>query len=200
MNAELTFRISLAVIFFALVVTRVYYFVIGIKLGSCFSMSRLGKERALLAWFLYGFICLLAVVYIFVPGWLAWAELSLSSVLRWLGIGIGFVSVLLLIWVHRTLGENFAAPGITQARQTLITTGPYHWMRHPMYTTFFTTSLAFVLVTGNWFVAIVCLLFGILIRSVTRTEEQTLIEKFGDAYREYMKQTGRFLPRFFQGA
>jgi protein-S-isoprenylcysteine O-methyltransferase Ste14 len=29
----------------------------------------------------------------------------------------------------------------------------------------------------------------------TRKEEQKLIERFGDAYRRYMAQTGRFLPR-----
>lgn len=73
-------------------------------------------------------------------------------------------------------------------------------MRHPMYTTFFTISAAFVLVTTNWFIAIVCLFFSILILSVTQTEEQTLLEKFGDEYREYKRCTGRFLPRLFGGA
>jgi protein-S-isoprenylcysteine O-methyltransferase Ste14 len=33
----------------------------------------------------------------------------------------------------------------------------------------------------------------------TPKEEANLIEKFGDEYRDYMKRTGRFLPKVFQG-
>ncbi len=32
----------------------------------------------------------------------------------------------------------------------------------------------------------------------TRIEEEKLIERFGEDYKEYMKRTGRFLPRLFQ--
>ena len=122
--------------------------------------------------------------------------MPLPPALRWFGVGIGIGDVFLLLWVHRTLGRNFAAPGIIQARQTLITTGPYHWVRHPMYTTFFTISVTVALVTANWMIIIMCLLFSILLPSIIQTEEQTLLEKFGDEYREYMQRTGRFLPRF----
>lgn len=195
MNTELTLRISLAIIFLALAVIRIYYFVAGIKWGASFSTRRLGSFKGFLTWFLYGLIALLAVIYIFAPDWLQWAEMTMPPALRWFGIGIGFLSVLILLWVHRTLGNNFAMPGITQAQQTLVTAGPYRWVRHPMYTTFCMIALALVLTTANWFIAGVGLLFFTLMGSVTRIEEQTLIEKFGNAYLEYMKRTGRFLPR-----
>jgi len=195
MDNELVFRINLGAIFFLLSSIRLYYTVAAVKSGSSFSVSRLGSLRAFLAWFLYVFILLSAFVYVLAPSWLAWAALRLPPALRWFGVGIGIGSVFLLFWVHRTLGRNFAAPGIIQARQTLITTGPYHWVRHPMYTTFFTISVTVALVTANWMIIIMCLLFGILLPSAVRTEEQTLLEKFGDDYREYMKHTGRFLPR-----
>ncbi len=174
---------------------RLYYTVVAVKSGSSFSVSRLGSLLALFALFLYVFILLSAFVYILAASWLAWAALQLPPALRWFGAGIGIGSVFLLFWVHRMLGMNFAAPGILQARQTLITTGPYHWVCHPMYTTFFTISVSVALVAANWIIIIMCVLFGILLPSVIQTEEQTLLEKFGDEYREYMQRTGRFLPR-----
>ena len=195
MDNELVFRINLGTIFFLLSSIRLYYTVAAVKSGSSFSVSRVGSLRALFALFLYVFILLSAFVYILAPSWLAWAALPLPPALRWFGVGIGIGSVFLLFWVHRTLGRNFAAPGIIQARQTLIISGPYHWVRHPMYTTFFTISATVALVATNWIIIIMCLLFGILLPSVIQTEEQTLLEKFGDEYREYMQRTGRFLPR-----
>ena len=196
MDSDLIFRISAGAIFFALTVIRIYYTMIVTQLRSSYSISRLGTPRAFLGWFFYVSILLSALVYIFVPGWLAWAGLPLPLALRWLGVVVGIGSVLLLFWVHRTLGENFAAPGIIQERQTLITTGPYHWVRHPMYTTFFIISSSFVLVTANGFITMLCLLFGILLPSIIKPEEQTLLQKFADEYRNYMQHTGRFLPRW----
>ena len=195
MDNELTFRIGLGVILFLLSSIRVYYTVVAVKSGSSFSVRRLGSLRAFLAWFLYVFILLSGFVYALAPGWLAWAALRLPAALRWFGVAIGVGSVFLLFWVHWMLGRNFAAPGIIQARQTLITAGPYHWVRHPMFTTFFLITATVALVAANWMIIMMCLLFGILLPSVIQSEEQTLIEKFGDEYRVYMERTGRFLPR-----
>jgi protein-S-isoprenylcysteine O-methyltransferase Ste14 len=195
MDNELVFRINLGAIFFLLSSIRLYYTVTAVKSGSSFSVSQVVSLRALLGLFLYVFILLSAFVYILAPSWLAWAALPLPPALRWFGVGIGIGSVFLLFGVHRTLGRNFAAPGVIQSRQTLITTGPYHWVRHPMYVTFFTISVTVALVTTNWIIIIMCLLFGVLLPSVIQIEEQTLLEKFGDEYREYMQRTRRFLPR-----
>src|SRR6266545_5157846 len=156
MGDELIFRISAGLILLALTVIRIYYTLVAVRSGSSFSISRLGSPRAFLAWFLYTFILLLALVYILAPSSLARAALPLPSALRWFGVAVGIGSILLLLWVHRTLGKNFAASGIIQERQALITTGPYQWMRHPMYTTFFIISLGFVLITANGFIAILC--------------------------------------------
>ena len=51
------------------------------------------------------------------------------------------------------------------------------------------------LVTANWFLTLTGALAFVLIAIRTRTEEQKLIERFGDEYRHYMEQTGRFIPR-----
>lgn len=72
----------------------------------------------------------------------------------------------------------------------------YDYMRHPMYTALFLSMAAILLLTRNWLVGGVPLV-GLCVIVLLRVEreERVMIEKFGDAYRDYMKRTGRFLPR-----
>ncbi len=63
-----------------------------------------------------------------------------------------------------------------------------------MYTSFAIIALAYSLISANWFIALIGLIYWMLVFTMVGAEEATLIEKFGDSYREYMKHTGRFLP------
>jgi protein-S-isoprenylcysteine O-methyltransferase Ste14 len=65
-----------------------------------------------------------------------------------------------------------------------------------MYTTFYLFVLGVLLLTANWFIG-APLLIGLTLIVVTRlrNEEAAMTEKFGDSYREYIRHTGRFLPR-----
>ncbi len=65
-----------------------------------------------------------------------------------------------------------------------------------MYTVFALFALAGFLVSANWLLGLVLLAYCLAAFSMVNIEETTLTEKFGDAYREYMQSTGRFLPRF----
>jgi len=77
-----------------------------------------------------------------------------------------------------------------------VTIGLYRTVRHPMYTALFLSLLAILLLTRNSLVGAVPLV-GLCVILLFRIphEESAMIEKFGDAYREYMKRTGRFLPQ-----
>ena len=56
--------------------------------------------------------------------------------------------------------------------------------------------VTFGMMADNWFIALLGILAFIAMAIRTPKEEANLIEKFGDEYREYMKQTGRYLPKF----
>ena len=138
------------------------------------------------------------VTYMVNPAWMAWSSVALPGWLRWEGVVVGITGGLLLVVTFRTLGKNLTDTVVTRAEHTLVTRGPYRWVRHPFY---LATALAVVansLVTANWFLALTGgTLFGLLVLR-TRTEEEKLIERFGEDYKEYMERTGRFLPRLFQ--
>ncbi len=141
-------------------------------------------------------IRMLAVVaYVVNPAWMAWSSVGLPTWLRWIGVGVGVTAGTLLIVVMRTLGTNLTDTVVTRARHTLVTTGPYRWVRHPFYVAFALAVTADSLVTANWFLALTGALTIGLIVIRTATEERYLIERCGDAYRDYMERTGRFFPR-----
>jgi protein-S-isoprenylcysteine O-methyltransferase Ste14 len=115
--------------------------------------------------------------------------------LRWIGAGLSVAGVPLLYWVMHSLGKNLTDTVVTRANHTLVTTGPYRWVRHPFYTVVFGSVFALGLVAANWLIGLLTLLMFVIIVIRTDKEEEMLIKRFGDDYRHYMKRTGRFLPR-----
>ena len=136
------------------------------------------------------------LVYVFFPSILAWAAFALPSWLRWIGAGITAAALLLLAWVQWSLGKNFNTTLHLREGHTLVISGPYRWVRHPMYTALFLLGVGFLLLTANWFVGgplIVAL--PVLVAMRVSDEEAMMIEQFGNEYQGYMRRTGRFLPR-----
>ena len=76
-----------------------------------------------------------------------------------------------------------------------MTSGPYRWVRHPMYIGGTLLFSSFVLLTASWLIALCVVIALSMLMMRSRLEEQRLIDKFGDAYRDYQNQTPRFLPR-----
>ncbi len=135
------------------------------------------------------------VAWLINPGWMDWSSLRLPLWLRWFGVGLGVITAVLLIVVYRSLGTNLTDTVVTRARHTLVTTGPYRWVRHPFYVAYMLAVTADSIVTANWFLALTGLATIALFVIRTRTEELKLVERFGVEYRSYMERTGRFFPR-----
>jgi protein-S-isoprenylcysteine O-methyltransferase Ste14 len=195
MNAEATFH-TVFVLFFAL--TAVLRISFHRRSGA--HRERLHTERDGQA---IGYLRLLALpwfgvlfLYLFSPSSLAWAALPLPLGLRWAGVGLAVLSLALLFWVHRALDKNFSGTLRIRADHTLVTHGPYRWVRHPMYTVFLLNMLTMFLLSANALLGLLSftLLSAIITLRIPR-EEAMLIEAFGDAYRAYQKRTGRLLPR-----
>ncbi len=137
------------------------------------------------------------MLYLLNPAWMAWSKIGLSEGLRWLGVGLGILCNLGIYWLFSSLGSNITPTSATRREHKLVTSGPYRWVRHPLYTMGSALFVSFGLAADNWFIAALGLLAFIVMAIRTPTEEANLIEKFGNEYREYMKNTGAFLPKLF---
>lgn len=196
MNTEIVFQTLFITLFIAFIGVRMYYHRRAGTLGETMDS---GKENGLIPFLrkFAGLPWIIAVlVYMINPGWMVWSALPLPNGVRWLGVVAGVATIALLLWVHRALDRNFSTVARIHGDHTLVTDGPYRWVRHPMYPALWLFSLAAFLISSNWFIGAPPLLTVTLIM-ITRPqhEEQQLIEAFGDSYRNYMKRTGRFLPR-----
>jgi protein-S-isoprenylcysteine O-methyltransferase Ste14 len=129
------------------------------------------------------------------PSWMRWSALPLPEALRWVGVGIGGVAGLLLMWTLRTLGPNLTDTVVTRREHVLVTSGPYRWVRHPFYDAVGLAILGNSIAAANWFLMVTGGLALALLVHRTRIEEGHLIARFGDAYWAYAKAAGRFLPR-----
>lgn len=135
------------------------------------------------------------IAYIVNPLWMVWSSVPLPAWLRWTGVGVWAAAGGLLLWTLRHLGSNLTDTVIIRREHTLVTDGPYRWVRNPFYDSAALLILASSLVMANWFLLLTGGLALVLLVIRTRTEEQNLVARFGDSYREYMERTGRFLPR-----
>ncbi|KCZ73583.1 putative protein-S-isoprenylcysteine methyltransferase [Candidatus Methanoperedens nitroreducens] len=198
---ETTFRLVFSVLILLLSIIRAYYFLkvrsTGRKVFWDRESIRLeGRITALSIQFAGFVFFVIFVLYAVFPDWISGFALALPDWLRWLGALLSFLSLLLFAWTHQALGASWALhiqPG-NQGR--LVTTGPYSRVRHPMYSAIFLFLIGISLVSSNLLIVLLCAASIILIYLRIKREEELLIMQFGGEYTEYMKRTGKLLPKF----
>lgn len=135
-------------------------------------------------------------LWLFYPEAIAFGSITLPFWLRYIGVVLGISALLLFVWVHQNLGQYFAVQLRITERHALIDTGPYRWVRHPMYTAFYILHVASFLLSANWFIGITWTAgLTIVLWLRVKREETMMREVFGVDYISYMEMTGRFLPR-----
>jgi len=195
MNQETTFRVVLGVGFFAVVAITMYH-----RIRSWASKEKLDRRQeglfilatlrpvSLLLW-------LAVIAYLVNPASMDWSSVFLPAWLRWTGVVVCALGVGLLAWTLRGLGTNLTDTVVTRRAHTLVTHGPYRWVRHPFYDAVAMFILAVALMAANWFVFVAGVVVFALLALRTRTEEAMLLARFGEPYRAYRQRTGRFVPK-----
>lgn len=133
--------------------------------------------------------------YLLYPRAVQWASLPLPHAIRWIGVCLGVTAPLLMYWTLSSLGRNLTDTVVTRREATLVTTGPYRWVRHPFYVSAAVLMLSATIISAQAMIGISSIVILLMLAIRTPAEEQKLIERFGDSYRQYMQTTGRYLPR-----
>ena len=85
-----------------------------------------------LVWFVTASYVVPGLLWLFTPI-IAFEDFELSGYWRWSGFFISMLSMALFYRVHRILGDNWSPVLEIRKDHELIITGPYRWVRHPMY-------------------------------------------------------------------
>lgn len=116
-------------------------------------------------------------------------------ILPGIGLLLGTVGCALMYASLATLGNNFSGTSGTYSGHKLVTSGPYHYIRHPYYTATAAIVAGLALLLGSLSIFSFGSLLLISLRIRSRAEERELSTLFGDDYKNWEATTGRFLPR-----
>ena len=196
MPSESPFRIAVVVVMVLTVAVTAYHRLQAAASGE--KISRKDEGYLFAAVLRLSGLCLFiaTLAYVISPSSIKWASFPLPIWIRWLGIVTGMLCSFLMYWTLSSLGKNLTDTVVARAEATLVTHGPYRWVRHPFYVTAALLMASVTVLAANWLIGASSLLVMGLLAVRTPKEEQMLIQRFGQQYRDYMEKTGRFFPRF----
>jgi protein-S-isoprenylcysteine O-methyltransferase Ste14 len=132
-------------------------------------------------------------------GWprsLSWMYLPIPTTLRWIAMGLLVPVLAFFAASFRALGANYRGGVGLHGNHTLVSTGPYRWIRHPIYLAFVAIMVLVLVLSANWALGLSGLLLVTSIAVVRiPIEERQLQERFGAAWENYRARTGVMLPR-----
>jgi protein-S-isoprenylcysteine O-methyltransferase Ste14 len=135
--------------------------------------------------------------YVFFRGAFRFAYLlEYPDWLRWLGTGCLTGGIWLLAAAHHHLGKSFHSFVVSRQDQQLVTSGPYRWIRHPIYSAYLLSYLGGGLLSSNLVLTVVPLFFfSLMIINRIPREEELMRQEFGEEYQKLESHTGRLLPK-----
>lgn len=188
-----TFKAVYFILFMLITIVRKYF-------TSRQAKKSMAKEKR--TWLDIFFLVIISIgmviplVYVFTSR-LDFANYYLPDWVGWLGAIIILDAAWLLFLSHRDLGRHWTVTVGLREGHTLITSGIYKYIRHPMYAAHLVWAIGQIMILHNW-IAGYSFLVTMLPFYFYRTwkEEEMLIEEFGDEYREYKRKTGALFPKF----
>jgi protein-S-isoprenylcysteine O-methyltransferase Ste14 len=116
-----------------------------------------------------------------------------SAVLGWAAAVLSVIGVGFAIWARVHLGRNWSPRPAVKEHHELITTGPYAYVRHPIYTGLILMALGMALTGSIWGIGVFIIASFTLILRIGK-EEKIMLELFPNEYSEYQKRTKRLVP------
>jgi len=115
---------------------------------------------------------------------------ALATQVACVAAGLGFA-----VWARQHLGRNWSGTVTIKDDHRLVRTGPYRFVRHPIYTGILVAFLGMAVGAGTWTSALACALAVVAFVRKSRLEEQFMIDQFGAQYEEYRSEVPALVPR-----
>lgn len=196
LEEEFPFRLTFGLFWLVNMVVRIYF---QSKARGTETAYATHTNRARLFFWIFGLSYLLMAFYFF-TSWFDFAHIGLSPYIRWLcGGGLLAAYILLFGWTHAVLGKNWSPLLEMHKDHVLIISGPYRFIRHPMYAAFILSGAGFLTFSANWLIGGLYLVIAIIMYLDRVQPEEAMMELyFGKQYVEYARHTGRIVPKLFR--
>jgi protein-S-isoprenylcysteine O-methyltransferase Ste14 len=119
-----------------------------------------------------------------------------SDIFGWTGVALCVLGFGLAIGARWHLGRNWGMPMSRKEQPELVTSGPYAFMRHPIYTGLIVAMVGSAIGVNIYWAVMLVPVGGYFIFSARR-EEGVMLQQFPEQYAAYMARTGMLLPRLF---
>lgn len=165
----------------------IYWFIAAFSAKRNVSFNTRGAGARLIIFFLV-IIVLRASTHKFEPT-------SVTQNLGLLAIGFFFVAdgLGLCIWARLSIGQNWGMPMTEKIDTTIVTSGPYAFIRHPIYTGILTALVGSSFIVGFYWLLIFAVAGAYFVYSA-RIEEHNLSKKLPKIYPDYVRRTKMFIP------
>jgi protein-S-isoprenylcysteine O-methyltransferase Ste14 len=133
--------------------------------------------------------------FVFDPDIAEFVQMPAHRLFNIFGLVLFNVAGILILLSHLSLGRLWSGDLETKADHVLVDTGPYQWVRHPLYSSYFLLAFGLFALSGNWLIGFSLLVYFLTVAIRTPLEEAMLVNRLGERYVAYQRRTGRFLPR-----
>jgi protein-S-isoprenylcysteine O-methyltransferase Ste14 len=131
------------------------------------------------------------------PGWLGERILPSSRALYWVGLCVTVVGLGFSTWGRAVLGANWSGTVALKVGHELVRSGPYRWIRHPMYAGVLLAMVGSSLALGRVHVAVGSLIALLALSYKSRIEERWMRREFGETWAAYARSTWALFPLIF---
>lgn len=129
------------------------------------------------------------IAWFFWPNRLAWAYVPIPANVRWLAMALRIPVLAFFAWSFAEIGTNYRGGDGLYDDHELVTTGPYGWVKHPIYFAFIAIMLLVFPLSANWLLTLSGLLLVVSIAVIRiPIEEHELHERFDAKWEEYRKR------------
>jgi protein-S-isoprenylcysteine O-methyltransferase Ste14 len=119
-----------------------------------------------------------------------------SMRIQYTGIALTWIGIAFAIWARYCIGANWSGRVTLKVDHQLIQSGPYAYVRHPIYTGLLLANTGAALFIDKWRCLAALVIFLVEVSRKARKEEKLMLSAFGDQYAEYRHRSGFLLPRF----
>jgi protein-S-isoprenylcysteine O-methyltransferase Ste14 len=130
-------------------------------------------------------------------GWLGLEIFAHSISIAVLGVAITAAGFAVAFWARAHLGGNWSSAVTVKVGHQLVRTGPYRWVRHPIYTGLLIAAVGTAIELRQLRGALALPLLYIGFRIKSKVEERAMTNTFGADYQEYQRSTGAIVPKLY---